>query len=238
VRFILPQPIHGWRAFWGEVGIIVLGVLIALAAQQVVETVNWRREVAGFRETVREEMAINLGSYPYRAKQKRCITARLDELQRWLDGWRVGERQRLVGPIGMPASRVIRTSAWDSRDPDTFAHMPRKEKVEYGFLYSEFANNEVHRLDERDTWIALAGFDGATMLDHQDQMRLQGLITRARLRDGRIDDNAQRFLKRAARDSGLQPQDVPDPPAYDPNLCKPILVGASTDQASKTSPSA
>ena len=28
----LPKPLHGWRAFVGEVGIIVLGVLIALGA--------------------------------------------------------------------------------------------------------------------------------------------------------------------------------------------------------------
>ena len=28
------KPLHGWRTFWGEVGIIVLGVLIALGAQQ------------------------------------------------------------------------------------------------------------------------------------------------------------------------------------------------------------
>jgi hypothetical protein len=27
----LPTPLHGWRAFVGEVGIIVLGVLVAMA---------------------------------------------------------------------------------------------------------------------------------------------------------------------------------------------------------------
>jgi len=31
----LPKPLHGWRAFVGEVGIIVLGVLIALAFGQL-----------------------------------------------------------------------------------------------------------------------------------------------------------------------------------------------------------
>jgi hypothetical protein len=30
----LPKPLHGWRAFAGEVGIIVLGVLIALEPLQ------------------------------------------------------------------------------------------------------------------------------------------------------------------------------------------------------------
>ena len=65
-------------------------MLIALGAQQLVEASTWKREVAGFRESVRGEIEINLGSYPYRAKQKACIASRLDELQRWLDGWRGG----------------------------------------------------------------------------------------------------------------------------------------------------
>jgi hypothetical protein len=40
----LPKPMHGWRAFAGEVGIIVLGVLIALGAEQVVQTIHERGE--------------------------------------------------------------------------------------------------------------------------------------------------------------------------------------------------
>lgn len=223
MRVTVPAPINGWRVFWGEVGIIVLGVLIALGAQQLVEAWQWRKEVAGFRDAVREEVNLDLGTYPYRARQKPCITARLNELQRWLDGWRDGRGQRLLGPIGMTTSHVIRTNVWDSRDPGTFAHMPRHEKLEYSFLYSEFANNEVHRLDEREAWIQLASFDGATFLDHQDQMRLQGLIFRARLRDFRIDDNFGRLIKRADA-LGLHPKPAPVPAAYDPNLCKRILA--------------
>jgi len=30
MHFRLPKPLHGWREFAGEVGIIVIGVLIAL----------------------------------------------------------------------------------------------------------------------------------------------------------------------------------------------------------------
>jgi hypothetical protein len=37
----LPKLLHGWREFAGEVGIIVLGVLIALGLEQVVEELNW-----------------------------------------------------------------------------------------------------------------------------------------------------------------------------------------------------
>lgn len=37
VHFHLPKPLHGWREFLGEEGIIVFGVLIALGAEQIVE---------------------------------------------------------------------------------------------------------------------------------------------------------------------------------------------------------
>ena len=41
----LPKPLHGWREFVGEVGIIVMGVLIALGAEQVIEAVHHRSQV-------------------------------------------------------------------------------------------------------------------------------------------------------------------------------------------------
>ena len=40
MHFHLPKPLHGWREFAGEVGIIVIGVLIALGAEQIVEWVH------------------------------------------------------------------------------------------------------------------------------------------------------------------------------------------------------
>jgi hypothetical protein len=37
-----PKPIHNWREFLKEVGTIVLGVCVALGAEQTVEWVHWR----------------------------------------------------------------------------------------------------------------------------------------------------------------------------------------------------
>jgi len=45
MHFHLPKPLHGWREFVGEVGIIVVGVLIALGAEQLVEQWQWRNKV-------------------------------------------------------------------------------------------------------------------------------------------------------------------------------------------------
>ena len=53
----LPKPLHGWRAFVGEVGIIVLGVLIALGAEQVVESVHDRYLARQAIDHIRSELA-------------------------------------------------------------------------------------------------------------------------------------------------------------------------------------
>jgi hypothetical protein len=218
----LPKPLHGWRAFVGEVGIIVIGVLIALGAEQVVEAAHWRGEVATFRLSVDSEVALDLGTAEYRMKENGCVERRLDELQAWLQSWRDGRPLKLAGPIGIPTSQSPNTSVWGSRSADVVAHMPAEVTFAYADLYDEFSNNDVHRLDERAAWLELSEFDGATGLDHRDLMRLQGLITRARLRDQRLTQNALNYLKKAA-DMGIRPRWAPTWPAPEPALCSPIL---------------
>lgn len=39
------SPSMGWRAFWSEIVIVVLGVVIALAANEAVQEWNWRNKV-------------------------------------------------------------------------------------------------------------------------------------------------------------------------------------------------
>ena len=80
MHFHLPKPLHGWRAFFGEVGIIVVGVLIALGAGQVVELVHDRQVAEEARENVRAEAAMDLGFLQGRASVQGCIERRLAAL--------------------------------------------------------------------------------------------------------------------------------------------------------------
>ena len=59
--FTLPKPLHGWREFAGEVGIIVLGVLIALGAGQVAEKAHQRQEGIQAEQVIRNE----IGTVPW-----------------------------------------------------------------------------------------------------------------------------------------------------------------------------
>jgi hypothetical protein len=52
MHFHLPKPLHGWRAFAGEVGIIVVGVLIALAAEQMVGWIHERDDMREIRNSL------------------------------------------------------------------------------------------------------------------------------------------------------------------------------------------
>ena len=149
-RLLKLKPPHGWNAVAWELAIVTLGVLIALGAQQIVEDLHWRGEMREFRKAVRAEISWNLATYPYRTEQNRCTKARLDELQRWLDSWRAGRPLKLIAPIAAPQALIVRTTVWDSRDPETFSRIPLTEKLDYGGLYTEFANAEGHRLDEPD----------------------------------------------------------------------------------------
>ena len=72
------RPLHGWRAFAGEVGIIVIGVLIALGAQQIVESIHDRREVDQLRSALRAELADDRARWEHMRASDSCTLQRLD----------------------------------------------------------------------------------------------------------------------------------------------------------------
>lgn len=222
MRFQLPKPLHGWRPFAGEVGIIVLGVLIALGAQQLVETLNERSQIRQLRAAIDNEIAYGLAAYAVRTSQDRCLASRLEELERWLQGWRDGKPQMLNATIGGPRSGPARTSVWASRDPGVMAHMPLDVKLTYSAIYDEFANVEVQRLDERMTWLEIAEFDRASFLDNAARMRLQGLIFRARWRAANITENSE-YIREVASAMGIAPEQSTLPRPDTVEFCTPIL---------------
>ena len=142
MHFHLPKPLHGWREFAGEVGIIVVGVLIALAAEQVVETLHWRHEVGLFRNSVDHEIGNDLGTYVYRMKENSSVDARLHELDRLLASWPAGHPLTITGPVGAPSSLSLETSVWQSRDANIVTHMPMRERTAIGRMYDEFATTK------------------------------------------------------------------------------------------------
>jgi hypothetical protein len=177
----LPKPLHGWRAFIGEVGIIVLGVLIALSAEQFVEVLHWRSEVDVTRQALRAELGRDVGIMDFDNAQGRCIDRRLDQLENWLAASRAGHDLIVVHPIGRPSQYSIASTVWDTaKSGEVAGHMRVKERLVFAHAYDQLDN--VARLLERqrDGWWALSQFNDARKLDHGDQMRLEQLIATLR----------------------------------------------------------
>jgi hypothetical protein len=77
-----PKPFHGVREFLKEYGIIVLGVLTALALEQSVEWLHWRHKAHFAKEAMRTELLFDDGPQVYqRAAMHPCVVARLDDIR-------------------------------------------------------------------------------------------------------------------------------------------------------------
>jgi len=80
-----PKPWHNWREFLKELGTIALGVGVALAAEQTVEWLHWREQVAEAREAIASETTQNIAGSIRRMRTVQCTENRLDALARMGD---------------------------------------------------------------------------------------------------------------------------------------------------------
>jgi hypothetical protein len=227
MHFHLPKPLHGWREFAGEVGIIVIGVLIALSAEQVVEAGHWRSEVGHFRDAVDHELGRNLGIYAHTIQQRPCVDRRLAELERFLADSTAGRQDKLLRPIGRPFMQSQYFGVWDEKGADVTQHLPLDVRLKYSELYDEFRNNDVVRSSERDAWRSLSQFDQPEPLDHSDRLRLRELLTRAEQLNAVTPSNYAYIIK-LAQPVGVRP--IADPfnihLAYQDEFCRPLLAAS------------
>ena len=133
MHFRLPKPLHGWREFTGEVGIIVIGVLIALGAEQVVEKLRWDSEVADARKSLDSQLTDAKFSSLERLKYKDCIARKLDRLDDLISA---SDRPKIY-KVRLSPIRVWGTSTWESATASgAVAHMPMDVRNRYAGLFT------------------------------------------------------------------------------------------------------
>ena len=138
------RPIHGWRAFFGEVGVIVLGILVALAAQQLVEDWTWRSKARQAEDQLTEE---NRDNFRYAAEHvvvQPCLDAQLDRLQGLITtgGARLAAAPPIDSSTGKVAfrqpSRPYRVDVWHSAISDGVAsHIDRERRDAFATVYTQ-----------------------------------------------------------------------------------------------------
>ena len=148
-RMLKLNPPHGWAAVAWELGIVTLGVLVALAAQQWAEVMNWRQKVHDADQQLKAEAVIN---FTYAAEQittEPCIQAQLEALrQRLMDSGSTLQpamlfREPMMMYVFRQPSRTFESNGWRSLvADDTANHIAPDRRKKLSTYYSQLAKME------------------------------------------------------------------------------------------------
>lgn len=162
MRFKLPKPLHGWREFAHEIIIVVLGVMIALGAGQVVDAIHWKFEARQSLSLIELELAHDAGVFDERTMIQPCLDRRLAEVDALVRAARKTGVLPQIGEIGRPPSRPFETSAWDnalaSSVPEHFDPETRDTLSNY---HAQLAGNQEYLEEEETLWASLKSIENA-----------------------------------------------------------------------------
>jgi len=175
-RLIKLNPPHGWNAVTWELTIVTLGVLIALGAQQVVESIDTRADVNQLRSAIRAELADGRARWEDMRAADRCALVRLDALERWAATASPGAR------IEQPYRLMIwnmHSDAWDiAKTSPVSGSIPLDERLTYADLYASIENMRGRLGEERMNAIDLSALVASAAVEDRRQITVH--VARAR----------------------------------------------------------
>ena len=218
----LPKPLHGWRAFVGEVGIIVLGVLIALSAEQVVESIHDRYLARQALNHIRSELAYDSALAAERIALGDCMRASFTDLRQRLtaagDKWPGLEGKPLNGsprmqdagslfasapPLTSP-HRLWPDSAWTAATSSGVFNRGQPRFFNYAALYAMV--DWLGRLQDHEIadYTKLMPFDVPQQLDASARLQLLADLGAVDADNANLERLASVFVT-AARKNGIPP---------------------------------
>jgi hypothetical protein len=158
-----PKPWNGVREFLKEFGVIVLGVLVALGAEQTAEWAHRQAEVREAREALRAEIADDMMWAQMNQRRQVCGRRYLDRFAAWAAGGS-------PPPLTSAASRVLElnSASWDVVKTGPVAAMPLRERLAFARFYGLVADYNTMIERERTDGLHLAEPYGLKRLTAND----------------------------------------------------------------------
>jgi hypothetical protein len=160
-----PKPWHGLREFLKEFGTIVLGVLVALGAEQAVEAAHRNGEVREAREALRDEIRTNASILALGREELKCLKPQVDAYAAWAVGGPKPPDFRTI------LSRYV-SNTWDTVKTGAVPHMPLQERLAISDFYDELRNAESIINEQRSAALVLFGADERKTLRPEDASRV------------------------------------------------------------------
>jgi hypothetical protein len=145
----LPKALHDVPEVLREVGIIVLGIIIAILLEQGVEFFHWRHEVGLARAALHDEMHEANRAFAFRVAAAPCVARRLDALEAVMEKVARGEPAPHLGEVMPDVGNAFNDNIWESyRAAQTLTHFKDKELQQLGLYYLQLANLRVFNFEE------------------------------------------------------------------------------------------
>lgn len=231
LRSSLFEPLNGWRGFLGDIAVVVIGVLLALVAQEVAQSLQWRSDVAAQRTALQEMAKANLKVVAFRGFQDGCVKRRLKEIQVIFRLHHRGQAVHLEGRVGLPYKWASDLSAWNIALSDaSLSHMPLAERRAFGDAVDKYDNVDALMKQEWDVWLRLQPLDDPDLLEPQDWALLRQAFGEARALDERMHGVVTEALT-SARLGLPRPKitvnDIPSDEDWGEAFCRPLLVSGA-----------
>jgi hypothetical protein len=156
-----PKPWQGLREFAREILTIVIGVLLALGAEQVVEALRHRDVVARGEEALKDNFARFVSFNASVGQEQACMAQRTAELRAVLDKAAITHRLPRIGAIPQPEPRPWQIDTWEAMVSSQAATYVPQDR---GVLYSRIAVSAVDiytvALQEWTDWGVLKSLSG------------------------------------------------------------------------------
>jgi hypothetical protein len=144
-----PKLFHNWRQFLKEYGIIVLGVLTALFAEQAAQSLDWRHKVEVAVAEMANELSAGDGPQAYtRVAIHDCAAARLAEIRSAVEAGDRARSRRVIDSFWLPSRTWDSLARETATASDVTSHMPHDAMFQYRIAYEMIPAME--RLSERE----------------------------------------------------------------------------------------
>ncbi|WP_095011727.1 hypothetical protein [Tsuneonella mangrovi] len=189
-----PKPFHNWREFLKEYGIIVLGVLTALALEQAVESWHWRHEVEVAEASMEHELLWDDEPQIYqRAVIHPCVVGALDSIRTAVEARKSREDiARLIDRYWVPIRTYDQLALDSANASDVSSHMSPGRFDRFRAAYLSMPIMQKNNFEEAVDGARLRAFRriGGPISDAEAD-RLLGAIEALRSEDALMFQSAQ-----------------------------------------------
>ena len=131
-----PKPIHSWRDLGTEIGVIVIGILIALGLEQVVEEYHARSELAETRSVIAEDLKRALAGEAMLERSAKCQERQFAALNAAVGHGDLARANKLMGMSSLYAALPVSDAVWTTAlASDVTYGMTPEERDHYNGAY-------------------------------------------------------------------------------------------------------